>query len=256
MRLPILLLVLILCSCGVRKSGFTLGGGASNLVVYPNTAVDTPLFATTSTADFSACSSAYSDSPKLSKAWLRAKRKRQELGFFVDTVPPPALRNKADLELARAQEWLDRYERNQANRAVNMAAYLIISVPALIAVFVLLESEMVGTSQYVLYQLMLVLLGIGAIWGWLIGGWIIADLPKWKAASAYQKIRNAPRKAPPERRIEYEVRVLLMLNEVMSPKEQIKRIRKIRDMAQTDPHNPWLEKLKKLKFYNLSVLTP
>lgn len=252
MRVPVLLFVLILCSCASRKPGFSLGGGVGSLDV----CADTPVEAVFSASVVSASppvmanhSCGYTDSPKLSKARLRAKRKRQELGFFVDSVPPPALRNKADKELARAQEWLDRYERNQANSAVNMAAYVIITVPAMVAVIALLESAMVGTSQNALYQFMLLLLGMCAFGAWLTGGWLIADMPKRKAARAYRKIRNAPRKAPPERRIEYEVRVLLMLNEAMSPKEQKQRIQRIRELAQTDPYNPWLKRLKELKYY-------
>lgn len=255
MRLPVLLFALFLCSCAVRKQGFSLGGGIGTSDFYPDTAEETVMSQAASPAGMASYSCGYTDSPKLSKARLRAKRKRLELGFYVDSVPPPALRNKADKQLARAQELLDRYERNQANSAVNMATYLIITVPAMVAVIASLESEMVGTSKYVLYQFMLLLLGMCAIGAWLIGGWLIAYMPKRKAARAYRKILNAPRKAPPERRIEYEVRVLLMLNRVMSPQEQVRRIREIREISQTDPYNPWLKRLQELKYYPVVQLS-
>ena len=254
MRLPVLLSILILCSCGVKKPGFSLGGGVGTMDHYPETPQESALSPAVSQPEMAFYSCGYSDSPKLSKARLRAKRKRLELGFYVDSVPPPALRNGADKELARAQEWLDRYERNQANSAVNLATYFISTTPVLAAFIAILESEMVGTSKYVFYQFVLLMLGMCAIGTWLFGGWLISDMPKWKAARAYDKILNAPRKAPPDRRIEYEVRVLLMLNEAMSPQEQIRRIRKIREMAQTDPYNPWLKRLSELRYHKVVQL--
>ena len=94
------------------------------------------------------CQSAYIDTPKISKAKLRARKKRLALGFTVDAVPPPAMRNKADEQLARAQKWLDKYERNQANRNINLAAYFLLTTPPAAAAIIALEAAMVTDSGF------------------------------------------------------------------------------------------------------------
>ena len=45
-----------------------------------------------------------------------------------------------------------------------------------------------------------------------------------------------------------------MLNNFMNPQEQIRRIQRIREKSQSDLYNPWLSKLKELKYYNLSLV--
>jgi len=195
----------------------------------------------------------YADTPKLSKAKLRARRERMALGFSVDTVPPPAMRNKADQKLAKAQLWLDRYERNQVNQKINQAFYLEITTPPTAAAIIALEAAMVGTSQYVFYQILLVLGGVMVVGAWLIGSVIVSCLPEFKKWKAYRKILNSPNKAPEGRQLEYEIRMLLMLNNVMSREEQIRRIQKIREVSQSDLYNPWLSRLKELKYYHEST---
>ena len=192
------------------------------------------------------------DTPKLSKAQLKAKKKRIALGFSVDTVPPPAMRNRADKQLARAQLWLDRYERNQVNQKINLATYFTITTPPTTAAIIALESAMVGSSKYVLYQILLVFGGIMVLGTWLSGFVIISLLPEFKRGKAYRKILNSPKKAPEGRQLEYEIRMLLMLNNVMSREEQIRRIQKIREVSQSDLYNPWLSRLKELKYYKES----
>lgn len=199
------------------------------------------------------CQSAYIDTPKISKAKLRARKKRLALGFTVDAVPPPAMRNKADEQLARAQKWLDKYERNQANRNINLAAYFLLTTPPAAAAIIALEAAMVGTSQYVFYQILLVLGGVMVLGTWFIGSVIVSFLPEFKEWKAYRKILNSPNKAPEGRQLEYEIRMLLMLNNVMSREEQIRRIQKIREVSQSDLYNPWLSRLKELKYYHEST---
>lgn len=193
------------------------------------------------------------DTPVVGKTKLKIKRKQRALLFFVDSIPLADQRNGADKKLAKAKKWMDRYDRNIANNSINLIVYLAITTPVLFVLLFMLISSIV-LSSYVFMQILYFFLGYLAVFTWLYGTVLVLMLPDVKAALAYRKIRRSPSKSPADRRIEYEVRMLFMLQHVMSSGQQIKRIRSIREKLQLDPYNPWLSKLKELKYYHMAMI--
>jgi len=252
-----LLLIVFFSSCAAKKSGISWGGGAGAEIKTKNVN-----YTVNSTNENKVNNDVQTlllkpavDSPGLSKIAIRAKQKRQSLGFSVDTIPPKALMNNADLKLARAQKLLDKYERNQRNQIANLSIYALLSTPILVKTLILIVEEIQASNKYPFLQAILFLGIIGVVGYWLFGFLVVGGLPAIKANRAYRKIKIAPKHAPDSRRIEYEVRVLLMLNNVMSEAKQIKRIKRIKELSQTDPYNPWLKRLEELRFYQVSQLS-
>ncbi|NBP06235.1 MAG: hypothetical protein EBV15_08475, partial [Bacteroidetes bacterium] len=168
-------------------------------------------------------------------------------------VPPTAERNKADQKLLKADNAIRRYAEIRTNMKTVMAVFIPVSASLFLPVLVQLTLNFSSTNLLTVF-LSLVLVGF------LISVWSLMFIyflfrPELKAKRACRLIRRAPLHAPKNRFIEYEVRSLLMLNNYMSRRMQIKHIRKLREISQTDLYNPWLNKIKSLRYYEESQFT-
>lgn len=162
--------------------------------------------------------------------------------IVLDSIVADSLRNGADKEYAAAAKQLETYRKYKSNLWRYVFIYCLITLPLLIVSAIFISTVMATAG--VLMLILLVLL-LGAIINlWIIGLAILLLLPKLMLKSAIRSIKTAPERAPAKRRIEYEVRSLLMLKSFLTKRYVRKRIEKIRLMAQTDPYNPWLKKLE------------
>lgn len=236
MRITLLIVPLTLCSCAglfapSKRTNLSYGGvfnpGKQNVKVECVHAIDSPKIKDVHLID--SIRKVIQDSFKY-------------FPIVVDSIVPDSLQNGADKEYAAAADDLEKYRKHKKNLARNEGIYALISAPILALVIIYLESQMIGAPF--LIKMLIVISGANFIEFWIIGFLIISLIPRGKLTSAINHIKKAPQKAPDGRRIEYEVRTLLMLKNFLTHNEINKIIKRIRQIAETDPYNPWLEKLK------------
>lgn len=244
-----LLLIVFFSSCAAKKSGISWGGGSA----LPDEKVENiNLKITGAASDQVFMTKNCTDTPKRSsRAEMKRKKIREALGFAVDTVPPPAFRNKADIKLAKAEEVINKYAKVKSNRGKGMLIYFLITALPVGFILTLLVQNM-GYGG-ILQQILWILVAISVVTIWLVILLALFSRAGSLRRKAYRLILNSPEQAPAERRIEYKVRALLMLNSVMDRKEQIRRIRKIKELGQVEPYNPWLKRLEELRYYQDSL---
>lgn len=250
MRIRLFIISLLFVSCATKKTGIVFGGGDAITEMVPKpaeSAVNKALF-----GEISVSRSAADTSERKVKRELKKKYYRDYIGFAVDTIPPPMERNKADIKLSKADRAIHRYAEIRTNMNTVMTIFTLISACILVPVIGPLLPGLSSANVFVFILTFFLLTLILGTWSML---WLYLYLrPELKAQRACRLIRRAPLHAPKNRFIEYEVRSLLMLDNYVSRRWQIKHIRKLREISQTDLYNPWLNKIKNLRYYNESKL--
>ncbi|MFN4913747.1 MAG: hypothetical protein ACK5FT_00350 [Sphingomonadales bacterium] len=173
----------------------------------------------------------------------------------VDTLPPDSSMNDADRMLKAARKQFYRAEKarfNRKSKGIVMLSILIISLACFLLIYGSELSILLFYPFLFVLMMVFVLAGIFLLLGLLFG--LVISQDTIRKQKGIRKILRAPKKAPADRWLEYEIRMLLMLNNFMNPQEQIRRIQRIREKSQSDLYNPWLSKLKELKYYNLSLV--
>ena len=177
---------------------------------------------------------------------------------IIDKLPPASSMNGADSLLLSAQKDFIRAERISSRTPLKKLIILILGITVAGWVFYQIQSKEVFNDPNTGWLAIFVILFYLLLY-WLLLGLLYLYInfkDKIRRRLGISKIMRAPRKAPPSRRIEYEVRSLLMLNNFMPRRIQLKKIGIIRDLSQTDKYNPWLGRLKELKYYKESLQMP
>lgn len=167
------------------------------------------------------------------------------LPFKVDTLPPDSLRNEADLMYAKADKQLKKYISIKQNLWKYELVYFLSTTPLVVFGIATLEAEMAFAGFFT--QFLIVLAGMSIVGTWITLALVLLSLPGAYLKSAANNIKRAPKFAPKERRIEYEIRSILMLGTRLNRHYVKKKIKIIKELAQTDPYNPWLDKLPQLE---------
>jgi hypothetical protein len=166
----------------------------------------------------------------------------------IDTIPPENARNEADKMLFSAQKKLLAYQRQKTNILRNVVIYNVLALPLL---FFWIKSTIenwsfvfiVGGLFGAFLELILLMILLAEISVYLSLNLIFPILPKLSLDRAVTLISKAPKSAPPERRVEYEVRCLKIIAKNLTLFQLKNRIQKIREIAQIDPYSPWLRTL-------------
>lgn len=238
MRCILIFISIALFSCaGLQKHpqssklsyGGAFGLGQSSMSLSPHVFVDTPVVTVVE-----------SDSVK--------RALRDSLKYFplvVDSVVADSLQNGADKEYAAAAKKMVQYRKFKKNLKYYELIYGLIATPLAIVLIFMLQSVIAGASIASLIFVITVMVLLALVWA--LGFLIIALIPKWILKGAKKHVNRAPEIAPSNRRIEYEVRTLLMLKNFLSYYAIQKRIEKIQNLSITEPNNPWLKKLEPIK---------
>jgi hypothetical protein len=190
------------------------------------------------------------DTPLVNKVQADSMKKalRDSLKYFplvVDSVIDDSLQNGADKEYAAAARRMEKYRKYLKNLPKYELIYGLSTAPFVALLIIYLASMMLLAPAIIQ---VLLLIAMGAVFtAWIWGFAFIAFFPYFYFKSAMNRILRAPKKAPSNRRIEYEVRTLIMLQKYLSKRYIKKKIKYIRQLGQTDPYNPWLEKLNYLE---------
>lgn len=172
--------------------------------------------------------------------------------FPLYKLPHTSLMNGADSMLLAARNDFIRAEQIRSRKWIKLLIFSLIVLSGIVW-FVLTIGPWLSTYPFLfLYFLIMAVGGIFIFLSTLLALILTKDIIRRR--KGISKIMSAPKKAPADRWLEYEIRMLLMLNNFMNPQEQIRRIQRIREKSQSDLYNPWLSKLKELKYYNLSLV--
>lgn len=177
----------------------------------------------------------------------------------IDSLPPYARYNAADSMLEKAQTILIQY--NKGLNKQRKGNVVIASILVILGLFTALvfsagiddqgEDNLFIALILLMFTAAIILFSIAVGIVFLIAllaGAAIFTISKSKLkhmrAQAVDHIRNAPRYAPENRMVEYEIRSLRMLrNDLTWPQAQSK-ILQIRRMIKDDPSHPWYPLLR------------
>lgn len=165
--------------------------------------------------------------------------------LYIDALPPDSLMNEADRELVKARDIIKLINQKQKlaarNNKIAIAVTLLLGIPLILYLMLVFATANVVTFILafflsciigsIMFKVILITMTAGRIG--------IEDMEK----SAVNTIVKAPQLAPPDRRIEYEVRCLRMTANYFSIDEKRIKIENIRKMGASVPEDPWLKVL-------------
>lgn len=177
----------------------------------------------------------------------------------IDSLPPYARFNAADSMLDRAQTILNQYNKGLDKR--RKGNVVIASILLMLGLFTALvfsaglddqgEDNLFIALVLLMFTAAIILfsiaVGIVFLIALLVGAAIVTisrSKLKHMRAQAVDYIRNAPRYAPENRKVEYEIRSLRMLRNDLTWPEAQSKILQIRRMIKDDPSHPWYPLLR------------
>lgn len=164
---------------------------------------------------------------------------------YVDSLPPDSLKNAADKELAKAVGYIHRANKWEMKRWFVLLGFLALALPSAGAATYFL---IIGPGSVGILEALLVALIVSLIWSAVITVFFgILAIPSFLEGSADSAIRKSVKLAPENRRVEYMVRSLFMLQDRMNVKRMERQIKKAEEMAVTESDKELVKKLDRIR---------